>query len=360
MVSDELLHQATAAAARFYWHQLRGRPNGWAVRHLRDRGVADEILTGATSWWLGYAPDTWSGLVDHLRREGFDDQTLLSGGLARATRSGYLIDRFRGRIMFLAEDGQQSPVGFIGRAPGGLLKYLNTPNTPIYTKATTLVGVGAQRHRLSEGAMPVLVEGTMDALAIHQLGDHWAGISPCGTAITREQAVILKQASRLDTVVVAFDGNTAGASGAARSLDVLADVFAVVLAADLPGGHDPSSLFAAHPDRLHDALTHARPLAELAMDVELARWERVLDHAAGKVNAVRAVAPLVARLPAGRVAAQIARLSRRVDLEEQIISREVLAAVGLRREQLSTGRGRTRRRDRLDMGSDPPDLSRTP
>lgn len=360
MAGNQQLLQATRAAATFYSHQLQNRPNGWAAQHLRGRGIGQSVLAGATGWWLGYAPDTWSGLVDHLRREGIEDQTMLSAGLARATSSGYLVDRFRGRVMFLAEDRHLSPVGFVGRAPGGLLKYLNSPTTDIYTKATTLVGVGAQQQRLREGAVPVLVEGVMDALAVSQLSDHWAGVSACGTAISPEQAVMLRQASRVDWVVVAFDGDSAGVSGAARSIEVLAEAFGVVLAADLPFGQDPSSLFAASPERLHDALTHTRPLAQVAIDVELLRWDRVLDHISGQVNAVRAVAPLVARLPAGRVAAEVARLARRVGLEEQVVSREVVAAVGSRRQSRATRRRSARRFDGVEVGADPPGMSRTP
>jgi DNA primase len=196
----------------------------------------------------------------------------------------------------------------------------------------------------------------LDALAVGQLGERWAGVSGCGTAISREQARMLRRFSSLDTVVVAFDGDAGGRNGAARSLGVLSEFFGVVLAAELPSEHDPSSLFQADPDMLLDVLTHTRPLAEFAIDVELARWDRVLDHISGQVNAVRAVAPLVGRLPAGLVAGEVARLSRRVGLEEQIVSREVLAAVGLPTDQ----RAARHRLDSLHLGADPPDVSRTP
>jgi DNA primase len=359
MVSRPELLRATGAAASFYWRQLHDRPDGWAARHLRERGVGDEVLAGATGWWLGYAPDKWTGLVDQLHREGFDDETLVAAGLAGPTRSGYLIDRFRDRIMFLAEDRDANPVGFVGRAWSGRPRYLNTPGTEIYSKAKAAVGVGAQRRRLSEFAMPVFVEGTMDALAISQLGTRWAGVSTCGAVITSDQALMVRKAARLDTVIVAFDGDTGGRNGAVRSLDVLSDVFGVVLAAELPDEHDPSSLFAADPDRLREALIKSRPLAQLAIDVELSRWDKVLDHISGQVNAVRAVAPLMARLPAGRVAAAVAGVSRKTGLEPQLVSREVLAAVGLRRKRRTTRR-RTNRSDDPDLGADPPGFARTP
>src|SRR5260370_1068222 len=119
---------------------------------LRNRKVAAEILAGATGWWLGYAPDAWTGLVDRLRRGGFDDRTLLSAGLATTTINGYLIDRFRDRVMFLAEDRQLRPVGFIGRSRNGRVRYLNSPNTAIYNKAETLIGLQALQERLVDRA----------------------------------------------------------------------------------------------------------------------------------------------------------------------------------------------------------------
>jgi DNA primase len=167
----------------------------------------------------------------------------VAAGLAAPTRNAYLIDRFRDRIMFLAEDQDANPVGFIGRGRSGRPKYLNTPNTEIYSKAKAVVGVGARRHRLREFATPVFVEGTMDALAVSRLDKRWAGVSTCGAVITREQALIVRKAARLDTVIVAFDGDAGGRNGTVRSLDVLSDVFGVVLAAELPDTHDLSSLF---------------------------------------------------------------------------------------------------------------------
>jgi len=137
-------------------------------------------------------------------------------------------------------------------------------------------------------------------------------------------------------------------------------VFGQVLVAQFPDEHDPASLFAAEPGRLRSALSSPRPLIDFAIDVELSRWSRVLDHISGQVNAVRAVAPLVARLPAGRVAGEIAKLSRTLRLEEQIVSREVLAVVGLRNEQRAARRRMRQRLEHAEAGADPPDGSRTP
>jgi DNA primase len=360
MTSHQQLIEANSVAAQFFRQELLKRPGGWAAEHLRIRCLG-EALARDSGWSVGYAPDNWSRLVGHLRRAGFDDATIVGSGLAAPTSNGYLVDRFRDRITFVAHDIELHAVGFIGRARAGRVRYLNTPNTDIYAKGMSLVGLDAQLARLEAGAIPVVVEGTMDALAVGLAGGEWAGVACCGTAITREQARILKRHARVDVVIVALDGNLAGRNGAVRSLDVLSPVFGQVLVAELPDQHDPASLFAAEPNRLRSSLGSPRPLIEFAIEVELSRWSRVLDHVSGQVNAVRAVAPLVARLPAGRVAGEIARLSGKLRLEEQIVSREVLAVVGLRTEQRATRR-RTRRQrlEPVETGADPPDVSRTP
>lgn len=139
---------------------------------------------------------------------------------------------------------------------------------------------------------------------------------------------------------------------------MLAEVFDEVLFARLPDRQDPAALYAADRRQLGAALASARPLADFAIEIELARWSQVLDHISGQVNAVRAVAPLVARLPAWRVAGEIARLSRAVRLDEQIVSQEVVAAVGARQRRLP-GR-RPSRLNNLEAGVDPPDMSRSP
>jgi DNA primase len=187
---------------------------------------------------------------------------------------------------------------------------------------------------LDANAVPVIVEGPADALAVNTANAdgprRWAGIAVCGTAIGYGQAAALQYHSRSKAVMVAFDGDLAGKAAAVRSLELLSSMFQRVLAAELPSGHDPSSLLCAPNglERLRSALTSPRLLADIAIEHELERWSPVLDHISGQVNAVRAVAPIVARLPPRRVAGEVARLARTLGLDEDIISRELVAAVG--------------------------------
>jgi DNA primase catalytic core len=348
------LIDAQVAAGQFFREQLLRSRTGWAAAHLSQRGLG-HVLRSTSPWKVGYAPDGWSRLVDHLRGQGFDDESLVTAGLASVTKSGYLVDRFRDRIMFPAWDSAQELVGFVGRARGGRAKYLNSPATPIYRKSETLVGLAEQRDLLESGATPVVVEGPMDAVAVDELSrltsGGWAGLAVCGTALSFHQASMLAHCSSSDTVIVGLDGDGAGRPAAVRWLDDLSRFFTRVVVAEFPSGHDPASLIETPvgADRLHEALSTPRPLAELAIDVELARWSRVLDHISGRVNALRRVAPLVARLPHDRVAGQLGRLSEELELDQEIVSREFVEVLGRSARRAPSSRS-------LDSftGADPP------
>jgi DNA primase catalytic core len=356
---DLLLMDAQVVAGRFFREQLLRSETGWAAAHLVQRGLG-HVLRASSPWKVGYAPDGWSQLVDHLRGQGFEDETLITAGLASVTKSGYLVDRFRDRVMFPAWDSGEQLAGFVGRARGGRAKYLNSPTTPIYRKSETLVGLAEQRDLLDSGAVPVVVEGPMDAAAVDELSrltsGRWAGLAVCGIALSFSQASILDHYADSDSVIVGLDADGAGRPAAARWLDDLSCFFKRVLVAEFPSGHDPSSLLEtpAGADRLYDALSAPRPLAELAIDLELDRWSRVLDHISGRVNALRRVVPLVARLPHDRVAGQLSRLSEVLDLDQEIVSREFVETLGRSTRRVLPSRS-------LDSltGTDPPDAGPT-
>lgn len=347
--------EAHVEAGQFFREQLLRHVSGWASVHLSQRGLG-HVLRSSSPWKVGYAPDGWARLVDHLRSQGFDDETLLSAGLASATKKGYLVDRFRDRIMFPAWNSGEQLVGFVGRSRGGRAKYLNSPMTRIYQKSHTLVGFAEQRDLLESGATPVFVEGPMDAVAVDELSRMtsrgWAGLGVCGTTLSFHQASMVHQCSSSDTAVVGVDADGGGRLAAVRWLDDLSSVFERVLVAEFPSGHDPSSLLEtpAGADRLFEALSSPRPLAELAIEVELARWSRVLDHISGRVNALRRVAPLVARLPHDMVAGQLGELARFLELDPEIVSREVVETLGR-----STRRTPPSRQLDSSTGSEPPD-----
>jgi len=184
------IHQLLDVAESFY---LGSVEHSWAAGYLASRGMSAET---AAQWRIGYAPGQWTALISHLRAAGHDDETIEAAGLARRSSRGTLIDYFRDRVMLAIRDEHGQIAGFIGRAnPASrrsVPKYLNSPDTAAFTKGSLLFGLHEARDRLAAGALPVLVEGPFDAIAVTAADPaRFTGIAPCGTALTSRQAEAL-------------------------------------------------------------------------------------------------------------------------------------------------------------------------
>ncbi len=316
-VVTEIAHSARAAqvlrdAEHFYAARLSG---SWVPSYLRERGFD---ATVATEWRFGYAPGGWTALTDHLLGLGHHRADIEAAGLARRARHGRLIDHFRDRAMLAIRGLDGTIAGFIGRArPGtgpGAPKYLNSPETAAYKKGDVLFGLYEVRERLAHGAIPVIVEGPFDAIAANLADARYAGVAPCGTALTRRQVAALgKYADLRNTgVLVALDGDKAGHDAAVKAYDILRTATARTVAVVLPAGRDPAQILQADgPVALASALrAGARPLASLVIDARLGQWGRRLDDPAGQLYAMRDVAALVASIVPAEAAARILQISR--------------------------------------------------
>lgn len=291
------IRQALNAAEAFY---LRSLERSWAPTYLAKRGITTRT---AKQWRIGYTPARWTALTDHLRAAGHSDDTIEAAGLARRSSRGTLIDYFRDRVMLAIRDEHGKIAGFIGRAnPSSkptVPKYLNTPDTAAFTKGDLLFGLHEARDRLTAGALPVLVEGPFDAIAVTAADPaRFTGIAPCGTALTSRQADALARAVNLADrpVLLALDGDRAGRDAALRAHDVLSAVTTNAAAAILPANRDPAEILQADgPAALTAILSRARPLATLVIDAHLDQWAPQLRFAEGQVAAMRSAAELIAR-----------------------------------------------------------------
>ena len=240
----------TLAAARFFAARMAG---SWVPAYLAGRGFGEQALR---PWTVGYAPAGWCALAAHLRDLGYPDAAIQAAGLARRTRRGALVDFFRDRAMFGIRWPDGTVAGFTGRArPGGGQAgpvYLNSRTTGLYRKGSLLFGLYEGRRALATGARPVLVEGPLDAIAVSAAGSY-AGVSPCGTALTSAQVALLARTCdlRRDGVVVAFDADRAGRRAAVRAYHLLRGVTDHAVA-----GNDEPLLRCAH-DSLPGAQTRA-------------------------------------------------------------------------------------------------------
>jgi DNA primase len=295
------IYQILAAAEQFY---LASMKRSWAPAYLTARGLSKDTIE---RWRIGYAPARWTALITHLRAAGHDDDTIEAAGLARRSSRGTLIDYFRDRVMLAIRDERGQVAGFIGRAhPSAgskVPRYLNSPDTAAFTKGSLLFGLHEARDQLAAGAVPVIAEGPFDAIAITAADPrHYAGIAPCGTALTSRQAAALARTVNASDplIILALDGDRAGRTAALRAWDVLRAVTSRTAAAVLPAGRDPAEISQADgAAALAGLLRQARPLAELVIDAHLDQWADRLRFAEGQVAALRSAALLIARtLPA--------------------------------------------------------------
>lgn len=288
-----------ADAADILAHQLT---TSWVPEYLNGRRLSAATEPQAP-WRLGYARPSWTSLTDQLRTLGYSDETIEASGLALRARTGRLVDRFRDRLMLGIRDGRGDVVAFVGRARPGAdartPKYLNSPSTAIYHKGDHLFGLTETRSAIRAGGTPVLVEGPLDAVAVHTAtnGRH-AGVALCGTALTAQQAASLaaQRTGPASPVIVALDADPAGRSAAEAAHQRLTEAGLFPWAADLPPGIDPAEVLRVHgAARLTAALTtQTRPFVDVLVDRRIGEWSDRLRWAEGRVGAVRDVAPLIA------------------------------------------------------------------
>ncbi len=291
--SNERLLEVMAAATRFFQARLSGES---AVRdYLTGRGLTGETME---RFQLGWAPDEWRTLYDALTLKQYSTKELTEAGLL-ITNGNRSYDRFRGRIMFPLHDAAGRVVGFSGRvfAPPGVTvpetvgKYINTPETKLYSKSKILYGYYQAKTAIRRAAQAVIVEGQMDLLLAHQAGvEHTVAVS--GTALTPHHLELLKRLAK--HIVMAFDADSAGVSASRRAVSLALQARLEVKIAELPPGLDPADLI------LQDAAAWHRAIAEAkhAIDFYLAVAARTgLDRREFAHTVKRDIYPLLLELP---------------------------------------------------------------
>ncbi len=297
-------------AAKFYQRRLKDSPQ--AIEYLKKRGVSGEI---AARYHLGYSPPGWQPLQSVYG--DYASKDLVDAGLVIEGDAGKRYDRFRDRIMFPILSNRGEVLGFGARTLGSdEPKYLNSPETPVFSKGYELYGVFEARPLIRESGHVWVVEGYMDVVALAQHGLGHA-VATLGTATTPAH---LQQLLRLsDHVVFMFDGDKAGRRAAARALET-----ALAFASEknrldfafLPEEHDPDSFVREHgADALRDWVAKAKPLSAFLLDV--ASEGQQLEFAEGRAASTAEARRLLQLMPANTLRAQIAReAARRFDASD--------------------------------------------
>lgn len=232
-------------AQKYYEDTLNSSVGLPAQEYLKKRGLLNDTVH---AFGLGYAPDLWSDLSDHLFKKGVsnDDMQKLGLIIERNDKSG-TYDRFRGRLMFPIYNIHGKVIGFSGRilttATQDDAKYINSPDSPIYNKGLSLFGLFQTKDEIRHTKTAVIVEGNADLLSCWQSGVKNV-VAPLGTALTSSQAKLI---SRFATkAVLAFDADSAGITAAAKGVDTLKDEGLSVYVANYEGGKDPDEAIKAN------------------------------------------------------------------------------------------------------------------
>ena len=294
------LNEVLLSAARFYRGRLKESPH--AIEYLKSRGLTGEV---AARFGIGYAPDAWQGLAAAFPQ--YDAPALDAAGLVVTGEGGKRYDRFRDRVLFPIHDSRGRVIGFGGRVLGaGEPKYLNSPETPVFSKGRELYGLFLARNAIRDAGRVVVVEGYMDVVALAQHGVEYV-VATLGTATTPVHAQKLFRLT--DSVVFCFDGDAAGRKAAWRALENTLPVLADGKDASflfLPDGEDPDD-FVRKRGRaaFEQAVAQAVPLSEFLL-AELA-VRHPPSSPEGRAALVAAARPLLAEIGAPVLSAILRR-----------------------------------------------------
>ncbi len=327
----ESLLKAHELARAYYAEQLTG-PAGSAARDLlKRRDVRDDAVQ---TFGIGYAPGSRQALIRYLGSQGFSPQQLVRGGLALQRDDGSVVDRFRNRLLFPIHREGGSVVAFGGRAmtEDQVPKYLNSPETPLYTKGRVLYGLHLSKHAIRKAGAVVLVEGYFDVVQAWQGGVPQV-VASSGTALTQAQAQTLRRFA--SKVVLNFDADGAGQNAAVKSGDLLVTEGFQVSVALLPEGEDPDTFVRRHGGAAYGIqVEQARPYLDFVLDRAAARHN--VKDSTGRVAFLNEMLTVAARIPDALARDQFAdRLSVRAQVGEDTIRQEIRKAAVTRQVELS-------------------------
>ena len=280
-------------AARFFHSQLYAPVGKTALEYALGRGMPKSTLI---NFGIGYAPDSWDSLVRHLRSKAYTDEELKESGLVTVSKkNGNLFDRFRDRLMFPIIDVRGNVIGFGGRIMNNkdpnAAKYLNSPETPIFNKRKNLFGLNMAKK--SKLGYLILVEGYMDAIALHQHGFDCA-VASLGTSLTEEHAVLLSKYT--EQVVLIYDGDEAGQRAAQRAIPMLEKAGLQVKVLRMKDAKDPDEFLKKFgADRFKLLLEQSSNRVEYQLDAIRRKYDLREDEQ--RVKFIQEAAELICSLP---------------------------------------------------------------
>ena len=260
------LKEVLLEAARYYYKSFKSEKGEEARKYLQKRAISPAT---ATKFGLGYAPNEWSGLYNHLVSKNFSQYEIQKSGLF-VTKNGKTFDLFRGRLMFPIFNAMGELIAFGGRIIGdGQPKYVNSPETPVYSKQRNLYALNFAKQ--SKMKQIIVVEGYMDVISMHQAGVTNA-VASLGTALTERQLDLLER--YCEEVILFYDSDRAGQNAAVRGLKMLMErkkkhtgMTTQVRVAKVPNGKDPDEFIREYgKDEFAKVVEQAVPVLDYLVD----------------------------------------------------------------------------------------------
>jgi len=316
------LFKVNQQAASFFISNLKDPSAAAIKKYLLDRGVKNESID---LFGIGYAPDKWDGLINFLRSKGVGLSLMEKAGLILAKQRGGYYDRFRQRITFSISDVKSRVLGFGGRVlfdnkDKEQAKYVNSPETPIYTKGRNLYGLNLARDAIRKHDFAVVVEGYLDFIIPYQEGVCNI-VASLGTALTREQIRLLKRYTH--NVVIIYDADDAGQMAALRALDIFIEEGMNVRVVSLPEGLDPDLFIRQRGIADFRQLIHgAETLFDYKLKVLKSRYD--IKEPQGKARISQEMLPTVNKFTDSILKAEyIKKFSEQLDVAEFFVLEEL-------------------------------------
>jgi DNA primase len=290
---QEQLYSVCAEAGRYYHHCLTETPEGkFALDYYHNRGFSDDTIR---KFGLGYSPNSWEALVNHTRGKKIPLEFLEKAGLTRKREDGTYHDYFRGRAMFPIISTTGRVVGFGARKlrdDDQLGKYLNSPETLIYSKSKLLYGLYHAKEKIREENFVILVEGYADLISVFQAGIKNI-VASSGTALTEDQIRLIGRYT--ENITIVYDADSAGSKAALRGVDLILENDLNVRIVTLPAGDDPDSFVKKNGgDAFHTMVGNAISFIDF-ITMEYQRQGK-LETAEGQAETVRAIVQTIAKM----------------------------------------------------------------
>jgi len=321
----EKLARANELAAAFYTNNLLNNGLGKTVsEYLEKRNISKNSII---KFKLGYSLNAWDRLIEHARQKGIGADILSKAGLAlKSTRDGSFYDRFRNRLIFPVFEAKGKVIAFGARVlDDSLPKYVNSPETPLYTKGRHLYGLNFAKQAIMRANFAIMVEGYMDLISLSQAGIENV-VASCGTALTPEQSRLLKRFTT--EVVMIFDGDQAGETATLRNLDILITEGFNARVVSLPSGYDPDSFVTKFGlDEFKKVVEEAKDLFSYKLGLLLKQYKSGTPQ--GKAKIVSEMLPTLWRIPnAVLKSTYLRKLSEGLDIDEAALREELRKVKG--------------------------------